>query len=205
MSELPRLNGAIKVLEEGKPAFVTFTVPEVSAAVSLAGTPYDGVVFEMEHTPYDVRVLRDCLQYMLDRRQIVQFRELGAGRDAVRADPGQWRRAQPVDRQAGPRHRRLRRDLAACQHGRRGAQRGCRLPLSAAGVAPLLRPARAAWRRTAPRRALLGAHAAGVLRAGRRVAARSAGRDPGRDHVRGGAGPSTTSRRCWRKCPASAW
>ena len=72
MSELPRLNGAIKALEEGKPAFVTFSVPEVSAAVSLAGTPYDGVAFEMEHTPYDVRVLRDCLQYMLDRRQIVR-------------------------------------------------------------------------------------------------------------------------------------
>jgi 4-hydroxy-2-oxoheptanedioate aldolase len=72
MPELPRLNGAIKVLEEGKPAFVTFSVPEVGAAVSLAGTPYDGVVFEMEHNPYDVRVLRDCLQYLLDRRQIAR-------------------------------------------------------------------------------------------------------------------------------------
>jgi 4-hydroxy-2-oxoheptanedioate aldolase len=34
--------------------------------------PYDGVVFEMEHRPYDIRALRDCLQYMLDRRQILQ-------------------------------------------------------------------------------------------------------------------------------------
>jgi hypothetical protein len=34
--------------------------------------PYDGVVFEMEHNPYDVRVLRDCMQYMRDRRQIVR-------------------------------------------------------------------------------------------------------------------------------------
>jgi 4-hydroxy-2-oxoheptanedioate aldolase len=33
---------------------------------------YDGVVFEMEHRPYDIRALRDCLQYMLDRRQILQ-------------------------------------------------------------------------------------------------------------------------------------
>ena len=39
--------------------------------MSLGATPYDGVVFEMEHNPYDIRVLRDCLQYMLDRRQIV--------------------------------------------------------------------------------------------------------------------------------------
>ena len=35
MTELPRLNGAIKALEQGKPTFVTFSVPEVSAAVAL--------------------------------------------------------------------------------------------------------------------------------------------------------------------------
>jgi hypothetical protein len=29
-------------------------------------------VFEMEHRPYDIRALRDCLQYMLDRRQICE-------------------------------------------------------------------------------------------------------------------------------------
>lgn len=70
MSELPRLNGPIGMLEQGKPTFVTFSVAEVSAAVALSGTRYDGVAFEMEHNPYDVRALRDCLQYMLDRRQI---------------------------------------------------------------------------------------------------------------------------------------
>jgi 4-hydroxy-2-oxoheptanedioate aldolase len=72
MTELPRLNGAIRALEQGKPTFVTFSVPEVSAAVSLGASAYDGVAFEMEHNPYDVRTLRDCLQYMLDRRQIVK-------------------------------------------------------------------------------------------------------------------------------------
>ena len=34
--------------------------------------PYDGVVFEMEHGGYDIRTLRDCLQYLLNRRQIVE-------------------------------------------------------------------------------------------------------------------------------------
>jgi hypothetical protein len=29
-------------------------------------------VLEMEHRPYDIRALRDCLQYMLDRRRILQ-------------------------------------------------------------------------------------------------------------------------------------
>lgn len=70
MTEIPRLNGAIRALEEGSPAFVTFAAPEVSTAVAMAATAYDGVVFEMEHNPYDIRVLRDCLQYLLDRRQI---------------------------------------------------------------------------------------------------------------------------------------
>ena len=37
-----------------------------------AGAPYDGVVFEMEHNPYDIKALRDCMQYMLNRRQIVK-------------------------------------------------------------------------------------------------------------------------------------
>ena len=72
MSEIPRLNGAIRALEEGKPAFVNFSVPEISAAVSMAGTKYDGVAFEMEHNPFDVAALRNCLQYLLDRKQILR-------------------------------------------------------------------------------------------------------------------------------------
>ena len=71
MAETPRLNGAIRALEQGKPAFVTFSAPEIGAAQAINAAPYDGVVFEMEHNPYDIRVLRDCMQYMLDRRQIV--------------------------------------------------------------------------------------------------------------------------------------
>src|SRR5690349_4752212 len=72
MSEVPRLNGAIRALEQGQPAFVTFAPAEVGAAQNIGAAPYDGVVFEMEHGPYDNRLLRDCLQYMLNRRQIVQ-------------------------------------------------------------------------------------------------------------------------------------
>jgi 4-hydroxy-2-oxoheptanedioate aldolase len=72
MSEIPRLNGAIRALEQGKPAFVTFAPPETGAAQNISAASYDGVVFEMEHGPYDNRQLRDCLQYMLNRRQIVQ-------------------------------------------------------------------------------------------------------------------------------------
>ena len=70
MADIPRLNGAIKALESGKPAFVPFTSGEISNALTISGAPYDGVVFEMEHNPYDINALRDCMQYMLNRRQI---------------------------------------------------------------------------------------------------------------------------------------
>src|SRR5689334_5154327 len=72
MPDVPRLNPAIRALESGEPAFVTFSPPEIGAAQSIAAAPYDGVVFEMEHNPYDIRALRDCMQYMLDRAQILK-------------------------------------------------------------------------------------------------------------------------------------
>src|SRR5215813_9211154 len=72
MPELPRLNPAIRALESGKPAFVTFSPAEIGASQAIAAAPYDGVVFEMEHGPYDIRALRDCMQYMLDRAQILK-------------------------------------------------------------------------------------------------------------------------------------
>ena len=70
MADIPRLNGAIRALEQGKPAFTTFCAPDVAMAQAINAAPYDAVVFEMEHNPYDIGLLRDCLQYMLDRRQI---------------------------------------------------------------------------------------------------------------------------------------
>src|SRR5918911_561340 len=72
MPEIPRLNPAIRALEAGKPAFVTFSPAEIGAAQAIGAAPYDAVVFEMEHNPYDIRTLRDCMQYMLDRAQILK-------------------------------------------------------------------------------------------------------------------------------------
>ncbi len=70
--DIPRLNGVIKALEAGQPAFIPFSAAEIGAALTVASAPYDGVVFEMEHSPYDIKALRDCMQYMLNRRQIVE-------------------------------------------------------------------------------------------------------------------------------------
>ena len=72
MAELPRLNGVIGALEKGRHALTTFTPADVEAAIALATAKYDGVVYEMEHNAYDIRAFRDCLQYMLNRRQIAQ-------------------------------------------------------------------------------------------------------------------------------------
>lgn len=72
MPEIPRLNGVIKALEAGKTAFVGFTPVDIESAIALANSSYDGVAFEMEHAPLSTPALRDALQYMLDRRQILE-------------------------------------------------------------------------------------------------------------------------------------
>ena len=44
MPEIPRLNPAIRALESGKPAFVTFSAAEIGAAQSIAAAQYDAVI-----------------------------------------------------------------------------------------------------------------------------------------------------------------
>ena len=71
MNETPRLNGVIRALEQGQHAFGAFSTPDIEAALAYSVSKYDGIVFEMERNPWDIRGLRDCLQYMLNRRQIL--------------------------------------------------------------------------------------------------------------------------------------
>ena len=103
MADIPRLNGVIRALEQEKPAFVTFAAAEISVAQAVGAAPYDGVVYEMEHRAYDIRALRDCLQYMLDRRQIAQSGSLApAVTPFVRIPPNggevsQWVAKQVLD------------------------------------------------------------------------------------------------------------
>jgi len=103
VSSIPRLNGAIRALEQGRPAFVTFSPTEVATAQAIGDAAYDGIVFEMEHSPYDVRALRDCMQYMHSRRQIVKQASLApAVTPFVRIPPNggefnQWIAKQVLD------------------------------------------------------------------------------------------------------------
>ena len=46
--------------------------------------PYDAVVFEREHNPYDIRASRDSMQYMLNHRQIVEGATIAGNGPALR-------------------------------------------------------------------------------------------------------------------------
>lgn len=72
MSDLPRLNRFIECFEQGVPAFGFFSKPDVESALMLGNAPVDGVVIEGEHCSWDPYGIRDYLQYMLDRRQILR-------------------------------------------------------------------------------------------------------------------------------------
>jgi 4-hydroxy-2-oxoheptanedioate aldolase len=103
MADIPRLNGVIKALESGRPAFTCFAPTEVSTAINLSQSKYDGVVFEMEHNGYDIRSFRDSLQYLLNRKQLVSGGTLApAVTPMVRIPPNgiekaQWQAKQVLD------------------------------------------------------------------------------------------------------------
>ena len=143
-----------------------------------------------------------ALQFMLNRRQILERGTLSPARNAARPGTGQWRRDESVAREAGARYRRLRRRVASREHGRRGLQRGRCLSLSETEIGSRLRACGAARRLSRPRGTLLGPHATGVLRAGRCVAAGAARRNPRRDHVRRRRRDRQSSADPRRKCLA---
>jgi len=68
-----RLNGVIRALTQGPGiSFTSFIQPEVENAVAFAQSDNDGVVFEMEHNPWDIRALREAMQFLLLRQRIAQ-------------------------------------------------------------------------------------------------------------------------------------
>src|SRR5258708_17075320 len=103
MADTPRLNGVIRALEHGQPAFTAFSPAEVDSAFAMSTSKFDGVVFEMEHNPWDGKALRDGLQYMLNRGQLVKGGTLApAVTPMVRipvngVEKGQWHAKQSLD------------------------------------------------------------------------------------------------------------
>jgi 4-hydroxy-2-oxoheptanedioate aldolase len=101
MAELPRLNNVIKALESNKVAFTSFCQAETETAIAMSAAKYDGIVFEMEHNPWDIRALRDGLQYMLNRGQIAKSGSVApAVTPMVRIPPNGVEKAQFQAKQA---------------------------------------------------------------------------------------------------------
>lgn len=106
MSSMGRLNGVIGAWESGKPAFASFASADRTTAIAFSTSPYDGVVFEMEHNPWDPNALQDALQYLLHRGQIAKSGSVApAVTPFVRIPPNgdernQWLAKQALDRGA---------------------------------------------------------------------------------------------------------
>lgn len=106
MSSIGRLNGVIAAWESGKPAFASFASADRTTAIAFSTTPYDGVVFEMEHNAWDPNGLQDAMQYLLDRRRIAKSGSVAAPvTPMVRIPPNgeernQWLAKQALDRGA---------------------------------------------------------------------------------------------------------
>jgi len=103
MKPIGRLNGIIRALEAGQPAFVAFARAEREEALQLGASDLDAVLFEMEHTPFDVANLRDALQYLLNRRRIVEAGSVApsvtplARIPANGSEMNQWQAKQALD------------------------------------------------------------------------------------------------------------
>lgn len=70
---MARLNRVIEMISSGRPAFGSSCAPgSISDAIWHASSQYDFLVFEQEHQAFDLADLRLSLQFMLDRRQILE-------------------------------------------------------------------------------------------------------------------------------------
>lgn len=104
MTELPRLNGIVRAWEQGRPAYASFAHPERQTAIEFSTAPYDGVVFEMEHNSWDANALQDSLQYLLNRKQILEMGSLAPKVTPLVRIPAnggennQWLAKQALDR-----------------------------------------------------------------------------------------------------------
>jgi 4-hydroxy-2-oxoheptanedioate aldolase len=104
MAEIGRLNNIIRAWEEGRPALASFAHADRQTAIEFSTAPYDGVIFEMEHNPWDVSGLQDALQYLLNRKQILTSASLAPAVTPIVRIPAngieksQWLAKQALDR-----------------------------------------------------------------------------------------------------------
>ena len=103
MPELPRLNSVIRALENGHQAVMSFAKADIEDSIAFSTSKYDGTIIECEHNFWDARGLRDALQYMLNRRQLVSSGSLAAPVTPIvrippnGAEKNQWFAKQALD------------------------------------------------------------------------------------------------------------
>lgn len=103
MAELPRLNGIIRALEQGKHVVMSFAKPEIEEAIVFSTSKYDGIMIEMEHGVWDGRALRDSMQFLLNRAEIVKSGSLAPKVTPIvrippnGAEKNQWLAKQALD------------------------------------------------------------------------------------------------------------
>jgi len=104
VADIPRLNGMIRAWEQGRSAFLTFAQAERQVAIEVSQAPLDAVIFEMEHNAWDPNALQDAMQYLLNRKQILDNGTLApvvtpiVRVPANGAEKSQWLAKQALDR-----------------------------------------------------------------------------------------------------------
>ncbi len=71
-----RLNGIIAALESGERPIMVFGRAEREEAIQYGLSPLDGVLFEMEHAPYSASELKDAMQFLMNRRRMIEGNSL---------------------------------------------------------------------------------------------------------------------------------
>ena len=103
MGNIPKLNGVARALENHQVAFTTFSQMDIHSSIAISSSKFDGVIFEGEHSPWDVTSLRDSMQFLLDRREIVKNGSIAPGITPMVRIPAngeemsQWHAKQALD------------------------------------------------------------------------------------------------------------
>jgi 4-hydroxy-2-oxoheptanedioate aldolase len=94
----------IRAWEQGRPALLSFAQAERQVAIEVSAAPLDAVIFEMEHNAWDPNALQDSMQYLLNRKQILDAGSLApvvtpiVRIPANGAEKSQWLAKQALDR-----------------------------------------------------------------------------------------------------------
>ena len=103
MANIPKLNGVARALENHQVAFTTFSQMDINSSIAISSSKFDGVIFEGEHSPWDASSLRDSMQFLLDRREIVKNGSIAPGITPMVRIPAngeemsQWHAKQALD------------------------------------------------------------------------------------------------------------